>query len=32
MEWAQKQLDKAKEEVSMDFLSKGFYSNQIGEA
>ena len=32
MEWAKKQLDKAKEEVSMDFLSKGFYSNQIGEA
>jgi hypothetical protein len=32
MEWANEQLDKAKEEASMDFLSKGFYSNQMGEA
>lgn len=32
MEWAQKELDRAKEEASMDFLSKGLYSNQMGEA
>ena len=32
MEWAQTELDRAKEEASIDFLSKGFYSNQIGEA
>lgn len=32
MEWAQTELNKAKEEASIDFLSKGFYSNQIGEA
>jgi hypothetical protein len=32
MEWANDALDKAKEEASLDFLSKGFYSNQIGEA
>jgi len=32
MEWAQTQLDKAKEEASIDFLSKGFYSSQMGEA
>ena len=32
MEWAQEQLNKAKEEASIDFLSKGFYSNQMGEA
>ena len=25
-------INKAKEEASMDFLSKGFYSNQMGEA
>ena len=32
MEWAQEQLNKAKEEASIDYLSKGFYSSQIGEA
>jgi hypothetical protein len=32
MNWANKELDKAKEEASMEFLSNGFYSNQIGEA
>ena len=32
MEWAQSEINKAKEEVSMDYLSKGFYSNQMGEA
>jgi hypothetical protein len=32
MEWAQSELDKAREEASMDFLSKGLYSNQMGEA
>ena len=32
MEWAQTELDRAKKEASIDFLSKGFYSNQIGEA
>lgn len=32
MEWAQEQLNKAKEEASIDFLKNGFYSNQIGEA
>ena len=32
MNWANKELDKAKEEASIEFLSNGFYSNQIGEA
>jgi hypothetical protein len=32
MEWAQSELDKVREEASMDFLSKGLYSNQMGEA
>jgi hypothetical protein len=32
MEWAQQEINKAKEEASVDFLSKGFYSNQMGEA
>ena len=32
MKWAQSELDKANEEASVDFLSKLFYSNQIGEA
>jgi hypothetical protein len=32
MNWANKELDKAKEEASMEFLSNGFYSNQMGEA
>jgi len=32
MKWANDALDKAREEASVDFLSKGFYSNQMGEA
>jgi hypothetical protein len=32
MEWAQQEINKAKEEASVDFLNKGFYSNQMGEA
>jgi len=32
MNWANEELNKAKEEASMDFLNKGFYSNQMGEA
>ena len=32
MNWANKELDKAKEEASIEFLSNGFYSNQMGEA
>ena len=32
MKWANDELDKAKEEASIEFLSKGFYSNQMGEA
>jgi len=32
MQWMQSEIDKAKEEASVDFLSKGFYSNQMGEA
>ena len=32
MEWIQSEMNKAKEEASVDFLSKGFYSNQMGEA
>jgi hypothetical protein len=32
MNWANKEFDKAKEEASIEFLSNGFYSNQIGEA
>jgi hypothetical protein len=32
MEWAQSEINKAKEESSIDFLSNGFYSNQMGEA
>jgi hypothetical protein len=32
MKWINEELDKAKEEVSIDLLSKGFYSNQMGEA
>jgi len=32
MEWVQSEMNKAKEEASVDFLSKAFYSNQIGEA
>ena len=32
MEWAQSEMNKAKKEASIDFLSNGFYSNQMGEA
>ena len=32
MKWINEEMDKAKEEASMDYLSKGFYSNQMGEA
>ena len=32
MEWVKDEMNKAKEEASMDLLSKGFYSNQMGEA
>ena len=32
MEWVKDEMNKAKEEASLDFLSKGFYSNQMGEA
>ena len=32
MEWAQEQLDKAKEEVSMDYLKSQILTNQMGEA
>jgi hypothetical protein len=32
MNWANEELNKAKEEASIDFLNKGFYSNQMGEA
>ena len=32
MEWAQEQLNKAKEEVSMDYLNSQIFTNQMGEA
>jgi hypothetical protein len=32
MEWAQEQLNKAKEEISMDYLKNQIFTNQIGEA
>jgi hypothetical protein len=32
MEWAQDQLNKAKEEVSMDYLKNQILTNQMGEA
>lgn len=32
MEWAQEQLDKAKQEVSMDYLKNQIFGNQMGEA
>jgi len=32
MEWAQEQLNKAKEEISMDYLKSQIFTNQIGEA
>jgi hypothetical protein len=32
MEWANTQLDKAKEEASIDYLKSQIFSNQMGEA
>ena len=32
MKWAQSELDRAKEEASIDFLKSQIFSNQIGEA
>ena len=32
MEWAQEQINKAKEEVSMDYLKSQIFTNQMGEA
>jgi hypothetical protein len=32
MEWAQEQLDRAKEEISMDYLKNQIFGNQMGEA
>jgi hypothetical protein len=32
MEWAQTELDKAKEEAQMDYLKEQVFSNQIGQA
>ena len=32
MKWVNDEMNKAKEEASVDFLSKRFYSNQMGEA
>jgi hypothetical protein len=32
MEWAQSELDKAKEEAQMDYLKEQVFSNQIGQA
>ena len=32
MEWAQSELDKAKEEASIDFLKSQIFGNQMGEA
>jgi hypothetical protein len=32
MEWAQTELDKAKEEASIEFLKSQIFSNQMGEA
>lgn len=32
MEWAQEQLNKAKEEISMDYLKSQIFTNQMGEA
>ena len=32
MQWAQSELDKAKEEASIDFLKSQIFSNQMGEA
>ncbi len=32
MEWAQSELDKAKEEASIEYLKSQIFTNQIGEA
>ena len=32
MEWAQEQLNKAKEEASIEYLKGQIFTNQIGEA
>ena len=32
MRWAQSELDKAKEEASIDFLKNQIFGNQMGEA
>lgn len=32
MEWAQEQLNKTKEEISMDYLKSQIFTNQMGEA
>jgi hypothetical protein len=32
MEWAQSELDKAKEKDSIEFLKSQIFSNQIGQA
>jgi hypothetical protein len=32
MEWANQQLDKAKEEASIDYLKSQIFTNQMGEA
>ena len=32
MEWAQTELDRAKEEASIDYLKSQIFTNQMGEA
>jgi hypothetical protein len=32
MEWVREEMDKAKEEASIDFLKSQIFSNQMGEA
>jgi hypothetical protein len=32
MEWVQSEMNKAKEEASVDFLKSQIFSNQMGEA
>jgi len=32
MEWAQEQLDRAREEVKTDYLKGNMFGNQMGEA
>jgi hypothetical protein len=32
MEWAQEQLNKAKEEASIEYLKGQIFTNQMGEA